>query len=162
MFSKISQNSQENACVGVSILIKVIAALKKETQAQVFPCKFCKIFKNSFLRTPQHSKFASAVGKYRGFCRGASMFFSICLGKKNAEEIKCLGILKKYVAKNKTYFCFKKKRNVPLNKKVTLVFHTILKTLFHKANHLLHYPQMFVFSFYTFVVLIYQFLRNRT
>ena len=29
------------------------------------------------------------------------MFFSICLGKKNAEVIKFLGILKKYVSENK-------------------------------------------------------------
>ena len=30
-----------------------------------------------------------------GFCRGISMFFSIWLGKKNAEAIKFLGIFKK-------------------------------------------------------------------
>ena len=34
-----------------------------------------------------------------GFCRG--MFFSTCLGKKFAEVIKFLGILKKYVSENK-------------------------------------------------------------
>ena len=55
------------------------------------------------------------------------MFFSICLGKKNAEAIKFLEILKKYVSKNKIYFCLKKKRNVPLNKKVCFVFQTIFK-----------------------------------
>ena len=33
--------------------------------------------------------------------------------------------LEKYVAKNKIYSCFKKKRNVLLNKKVIFVFHTI-------------------------------------
>ena len=44
--------------------------------------------------------------------------FSICLSKKNAKAIKCLiRIFKKYAAKNKIHFCFKKKRNVPLNKK---------------------------------------------
>ena len=32
-------------------------------------------------------KFASAVGICQGFCRGISMFFGICLGKKNAEAI---------------------------------------------------------------------------
>ena len=62
-----------------------------------------------------------------GFCRGISMFFSICLGKKNAEVIKFLGILKKYVSKNKIYFCSRKKSNVSLNKKVIFVFHTIFK-----------------------------------
>ena len=55
------------------------------------------------------------------------MFFSICLGKKNAEVIKFLGILKKYVSKNKIYFCSRKKSNVSLNKKVIFVFHTIFK-----------------------------------
>ena len=36
----------------------------------------------------------------------AYLFFSSCLGKKNAEAIKCLRILKQHVAKNKVYFCF--------------------------------------------------------
>ena len=108
----------------------------------------------------QDSKFASAVSKCWGFCWGISKFYSICLSKKNAKAIKCLEILKKYVAKNKIYFCFKKKRNVPLNNKVIFVFHTIFKTWFHYVDHLLYYPQTFVFSFYTSVVLLYQFLRN--
>ena len=62
-----------------------------------------------------------------GFWRGISLFFSICLGKKNAEVIKFLGILKKYVSENKIYFCSRKKSNVSLNKKVIFVFHTIFK-----------------------------------
>ena len=37
------------------------------------------------------------------------MFFSIRLGKKNAEAIEFLEISKKYVSKNKKYFCLKKK-----------------------------------------------------
>ena len=45
------------------------------------------ILKNSFLWCLQRSKFASAVGKCRGFCQGISTFFSICLGKKNVEAI---------------------------------------------------------------------------
>ena len=45
--SKISPNSRENTCVRVSLFIK------KETLAQVFYCKFCKILKNTFFhRTP--------------------------------------------------------------------------------------------------------------
>ena len=75
----------------------------------------------------QGSKFASALSKCWGFCRGISMFFSICCGKKNAEAIKCLVILKEYVTYNKMYFYFKKKRNVLPNKKVIFVFHTIFK-----------------------------------
>ena len=56
------------------------------------------------------------------------LYLCICLGKKkNAEGIKFLGILKKYISKNKMYFCLKKKRNVPLNKKANFVFHTIFK-----------------------------------
>ena len=62
-----------------------------------------------------------------GFCRGISMFFSICLGKKNDEVIKFLGILKKYISENKIYFCSRKKSNVSLNEKVIFVFHTIFK-----------------------------------
>ena len=48
----------------------------------------------------------------------ACLFFSICLGKKNAEVIKFLGILKKYVSENRINFCSKKKSNVSLNKKL--------------------------------------------
>ena len=44
VFLKISQNSQENTCVSVSFLIKK----KKETLAQVFSSKFCKISMNTF------------------------------------------------------------------------------------------------------------------
>ena len=36
----------------------------------------------------QRSKFDSAVGKCRGFCRGISPFYIICLGNKNAEAVK--------------------------------------------------------------------------
>ena len=42
----------------------------------------------------------------RGFCRGISMFFSICLGKKNAEVIKFLGILKNMLPRIKFIFVF--------------------------------------------------------
>ena len=41
---KISQNSQEKTCVGVSFLINFI---KKETPTQIFSCEFCEIFKNA-------------------------------------------------------------------------------------------------------------------
>ena len=51
VFSEISQNSQENTCARVSILIKLF--IKKETLAQVFSCEFCEISKNTFFyRTP--------------------------------------------------------------------------------------------------------------
>ena len=44
IFLKNSQNSQENASVGVSLLIKFLAALKENTLLQVFSCEFCEIF----------------------------------------------------------------------------------------------------------------------
>ena len=51
VFFEVSQNSQENICVGASFLIKYQALacsfIEKETLAQVFPCNFEK-----FLRTP--------------------------------------------------------------------------------------------------------------
>ena len=58
------------------------------------------------------------------------MFFSVSLGKKNAEVIKFFGILKDYVSENKIYFCSRKKSNILLNKKVIFVFHTIFKVDF--------------------------------
>ena len=45
----------------------------------------------------QHSKFALAVGKCQGFCRGISPFYSICVGNNNAEAVKFLEIKKKLV-----------------------------------------------------------------
>ena len=48
------------------------------------------------------------------------MFFSICLGKKNAELIKFLGILKNLVQERKAMF-------VSLKKKVIFDFNTTFK-----------------------------------
>ena len=52
MFLQNSQNLQENTCATVSFLIKLQASacnfFKKETLAQVFPCEFCEISKNTF------------------------------------------------------------------------------------------------------------------
>ena len=54
VFLEISQTSQENTCARVSFLIKLQASIcnfiKKETLAQVFSGKFCKISKNTFLK----------------------------------------------------------------------------------------------------------------
>ena len=57
VFLKISQNTQKTPVSESSSLIKLQAQacnfIKKETQAQVFSCEFCEIFKNSlFYRTP--------------------------------------------------------------------------------------------------------------
>ena len=98
----------------------------------------------------QRSKFTLAVSKCWGFCWGISMFFSICLGNQSAKVIKFLEILKKYVSKNKIYFCLRKKRNVPLNKKVYFVIHTIFKLDFI-MQIIYCIPQMSVFSSHTFL-----------
>ena len=50
---EISQNLQENTCVGASFLIKLQAEeacdfIKKETLAQAFSCQFCEISKKAF------------------------------------------------------------------------------------------------------------------
>ena len=58
VFFQILQNSQKITFAWVSFLIKLqdvfLNFIKKETLAQVFSCKFCKICKNiCFSRTPQ-------------------------------------------------------------------------------------------------------------
>ena len=45
MFLKISQNSWENSCAGVSFSCNFNG---KEALAQVASCEFCEIFKNTF------------------------------------------------------------------------------------------------------------------
>ena len=49
MFQKISQNSQENICIKVLLLIKACNFLEKETLTQVFSSEFCELFKSTFL-----------------------------------------------------------------------------------------------------------------
>ena len=60
--------------------------------------------------TLQRSKFASAVGKCRGFCRGISPFRSICLGNKNAEVVKFFEIKKNSFPRTKKESFLKKKK----------------------------------------------------
>ena len=59
MFLKISQNSPENTCTRLRPATSgsgkfrpqlAFNFIKNETLAQVFPCEFCEIFKNTFLR----------------------------------------------------------------------------------------------------------------
>ena len=47
VFLKISQNSQENTCAGVFLLIKLQVS-GSETLAQLFSCEFREISKNTF------------------------------------------------------------------------------------------------------------------
>ena len=52
VFLEISQNSQENTCARVSLLIKLPTKawnfIKKETLTQVYSCEFCEISKSTF------------------------------------------------------------------------------------------------------------------
>ena len=52
VFWEISLNSQENTCPRdyflVNLQVEACNFLKKETLSQVFSCKFCEIFKNTF------------------------------------------------------------------------------------------------------------------
>ena len=51
VFLKISQNSQGNTCVRVSLLIKLQTSgnvIKRETLAHVIPYELCEIFMNTF------------------------------------------------------------------------------------------------------------------
>ena len=73
----------------------------------------------------QSVSFTSAA--FEAFAEAYLCFLVSASAKKNAEVIKFLGILKKYVSKNKIYFCSRKKSNVSLNKKVIFVYHTIFK-----------------------------------
>ena len=64
--SKKFAKSQKNICAGVSISIKLQASarnfIKKETQAAVLSCEFCKIFKNtSFTEHLQMTAFCFVV-----------------------------------------------------------------------------------------------------
>ena len=56
VFLKISKHFQKKTCAKVYFLIKLTSRrseaynfIKKETLAQVFLCKFCKVFKNTFM-----------------------------------------------------------------------------------------------------------------
>ena len=76
VFVEILQNSQENTCARVFILMELPEAcnfIKIETLAQVFSCEFCKISKNTFsYRTPQMATsvlFLKVVSKTNYFLR---------------------------------------------------------------------------------------------
>ena len=100
----------------------------------------------------QSVSFTSAA--FEAFAEAYLCFLVSASAKKNAEVIRFLGILKKYVSKNKIYFCSRKKSKILLNEKVIFVF--------TQFSNLMYYPQMSVFSFFTFFYLIYQSLKNGT
>ena len=103
----------------------------------------------------QRLKFASTVGKCRGFCRGISMSFSICLGQKNAEAINFLGILKNNFSKNKKYIfsSTKKKRNVLPNKKIYFYFLHDFQTFMIQIIYCIIHRCLFSLFIYFFVLL---------
>ena len=86
------------------------------------------------------------------------MFFSICLGIKDAEVIKFFGILKKDVFENKIYFSSRKKSNLLLNKKVIFIFHTIFKLDFIKQiiYCIIHRCLRFHFIFFCSLISVYR------
>ena len=90
--------------------------------------------------TKQRSKFPSAVGKCRAFYRGMSMFFSICLGKRNAEAIEFLGILKKVLFQElKKYMFLLKEKKCLLNKKNYFYFlHNFQTFLIQIIYYIIH------------------------
>ena len=61
------------------------------------------------------------------------MLFSICLGKRNAEVIKFIGIFKRIISENEIYFCSRKKSCEP-----ELSF--ILAELFNKCLEVSCFP----------------------
>ena len=68
----------------------------------------CK--KHFKMKVLQCSKFALAVGKCQGFCRGISPFYSICLGNQNAEAVIFLDFFfLSFPRTKKEIFCKRKK-----------------------------------------------------
>ena len=89
----------------------------------------------------QHSKFALAVGKCQGFCRGISPFYSICVGNNNAEAVKFLEIKKKLV------FLELKKKFFVKEKKISSI-----KNLFYRTQIIhVHLYSLFIPSFGIFI-----------
>ena len=78
--------------------------------------------------------FASAA--LVAFARAYLCFLVSASSKKNAEVIKFLGILKKYVSNNKICFWSRKKSNISLNKNVIFYLSHNFQTWFHNADHL--------------------------
>ena len=59
----------------------------KTLMDEIFQKCYARKGKNEHVRKVQHSKFTSAVGKRLCFCRGISMFYSTCLGKKVPRQL---------------------------------------------------------------------------
>ena len=88
------------------------------------------------------------------FFQGISMFFIICLGKKIAEVIKFLGILKNMSPIIKYIFVQERKAMFLLIKKLYFCLSHNFQTWFHNTEYLLHYPQCLCSHFILFFSLI--------
>ena len=104
--------------VGLS-LIYLYSSTKKERGegglcllsegTKIFPEWKLRNYKSNVNETymTQRSKFASAIGKCRDFCRGISLFSSICLSKKKlSRQLNSQESIKKYYFKNKKIYIF--------------------------------------------------------
>ena len=67
IYPKIWQSSQKNSCTRVSFLLNLqdfrMQLYLQETPAQVFSCKFCKSFNNTFLK--KHFRLTPSTPKFR-------------------------------------------------------------------------------------------------
>ena len=95
MFLEISQNSQENICPRVSLLIRLQVEacniIKKETLALVFSCEFCEISKSTFftenlLATASNKIFVGPILDYANIIYNKSLtkFF-----KNKLDMVQC-------------------------------------------------------------------------
>ena len=91
--------------------------------------------------TERRSKFASAVGKCAGFCRGISPFYSICHSNKNAEAVKFLEIFFE-----KIVFLELKKKFFVKEKKISFIKNNVFTR--HKLS-------MCIYIHYSYLYLVY-------
>ena len=88
MSLKISQNSQENTCVGVSFLIKLQSEtcnfIKKETPTHVFSSEFGEMFKNFFFK--EHLRANASANDFNFIfsfkCYRTTIFCCLQIGRK--------------------------------------------------------------------------------
>ena len=178
MFLEILQNSQENTCTRVSFLIKLQTSgcniMKKETLAQVFSCKFCKISTNTFFK--EHLWVTASLFRHLQSYSGAFNNIQPCSG--TLRDIK--GALSWGTMTNKVLV----KQNTPLNitnrllscnrnhsnaiSKVLSIdntFFVILNPAYHtidKSRNKLHYIVRFVHELWVSTIMIHRILGGPT
>ena len=83
--------------------------------------------------------------------RDISMFLTIHIGKKKFDVIQFLGMLKKYIPKNKTNFCLKEKAMLCFIKKLFLTFtqfSSLISSCRSYTDHLLSTYVRILFSYF--------------